>query len=65
MKNKKIIFIGKLNLVEKILDFKQKIPKQQNRTKLKLIEKLPKIKLRGNKAKTKLVSEFKFILFIF
>ena len=60
-KNKKIIFIGRLNLVVKILDLKCKIPKQQNSKVFILVIKFPKIKLIGKKAKTIFVNKTELI----
>ena len=64
-KNKKIIFIGRLNLVVKILDLKCKIPKQQNSKVFILVIKFPKIKLIGKKAKTIFVNKTELILKFF
>ena len=64
-KNKKIIFIGRLNLVVKILDLKCKIPKQQNSKIFILVIKFPKIKLIGKKAKTIFVNKTELMLKIF
>ena len=56
-KNKKIIFKTKSNLRDRILDFKWKIPKQQNNKILIFIIKFPKIKLIGKKPKTIFVNK--------
>ena len=56
-KNKKIIFIGRLNSVVSIFDLKWKIPKQQNIIRLIFVIKFPKIKLIGKKEKTRLVNK--------
>ena len=60
-KNEKIIFIGKLNAVVKIFDFRWKIPKKQNNTILILVTKLPRIKPIGKKLKTKIINKFESI----
>ena len=64
-KNKKIIFIGRLNLVVKILDLKCKIPKQQNSKVFILVIKFPKIKLIGKKAKTIFINKTGLMLKFF
>ena len=64
-KNKKIIFIGRLNSVVKIFDLKWKIPKQQNIIRLIFVIKFPKIKLIGKKEKTRLVNKIELTLKIF
>ena len=49
------------NLVVKIFDFKWKIPKQQNSTRLIFVIKFPRIKLIGKKAKTRFVNKIELI----
>ena len=65
--NKKIILIGKLNLVVKIFDRKRKIPKTQNNIRLMLVIRFPKMKLIGKKPKTRFINkiESKEKLFLF
>ena len=63
-KNKKIIFRGKSNLIFKIFDFKWKIPRVQNNTRLILVLGFPKIKLNGKKLKTIFVNKVILILMI-
>ena len=63
--NKKIIFIGRLNLVVKIFDLKWKIPRPQNNITLILTIKFPKTKLIGKKAKTKFVNKTGLMLKFF
>ena len=63
-KNKKIIFRGKSNLTFKIFDFKWKIPRVQNNTRLILVLGFPKIKLNGKKLKTIFVNKVILILMI-
>ena len=61
-KNKKIIFIVKSNLNVRIFVLRQKIPKQQNNNRFKLINKLPRTKLTGKKAKVRFVNNVRVML---
>ena len=63
--NKKIIFIGRLNLAVKIFDLKWKIPRPQNNITLMLTIKFPKTKLIGKKAKTRLINKTGLMLKFF